>query len=312
MRRDSNLFMSLRRKSIPESGIFTTSTMRHPLTFTPPRQRKQSFSGRASAAGVISYSADRKLLPSRRRSNSLGGKDHDLSPSKLDSQAFKKRPSLLGSKLKLGSKETDHAVSNRTEKHSIVMLGAGGVGKTALVVRFVTGRFLNEYDPTLEMVYEKDITVAESTVSLDILDTATNTEATYIRTGESFIVVYSITDHYSFEVARQMVKLIREVRKQSQEEGCQVPVILIGNKRDLRRGRQVSKEEARETAEEFSCSHYETSALTNKNVQIVFLNMVFHVRINKQARQKAQGSSGNNGFFNSVRQLLHRRSSLPS
>jgi len=38
-----------------------------------------------------------------------------------------------------------------------VMLGAGGVGKTALVVRFVTGRFLNEYDPTLgkEEVYLK-------------------------------------------------------------------------------------------------------------------------------------------------------------
>lgn len=122
-------FMSLRRKSIPESRFFATSTMRHPLTFTPPRQRKHSFSGRASA-GVISSSADGKLLPSRRRSNSLGGKDHDLSPSKLDFQSFKKRPSLLGSKLKLGSKEADHAVSNRTEKHSIVMLGAGGVGKT--------------------------------------------------------------------------------------------------------------------------------------------------------------------------------------
>lgn len=129
MRKDSNFFMSLRRKSIPESGFFATSTMRHPLTFTPPQQRKQSFSGRASA-GVISYLADRKLLPGRRRSNSVGGKDHDLSPSKLHCQSVKRRSSLLGSKLKLGSKEADHAVSNRSERHSIVMLGAGGVGKT--------------------------------------------------------------------------------------------------------------------------------------------------------------------------------------
>lgn len=135
-------------------------------------------------------------------------------------------------------------------------------------------------------------------------------EASYIKSGEGFIVVYSITDHYSFEVARQMVKLIKEVRKLDGE--CQVPVILVGNKRDLRRGRQVSKEEARETASEFSCSHYETSALTNRNVQIVFFNMVFQVRFTKKTRRKSQGSSGTNGFLSSVRQLLHRRSSLQS
>jgi len=191
------------------------------------------------------------------------------------------------------------------------MLGAGGVGKTALVVRFVTGRFLNEYDPTLEMVYEKAVPIGDSTVSLDILDTAGNAEASYIRNGEGFIVVYSINDHYSFEVARQMIKLIKEVRKPEGE--CQVPVILVGNKKDLRRGRSVSKEEARETASEFACSYYETSALTNRNVQIVFFNMVFQVRFTKKTRQKSQGSSGNNGFLSSVRQLFNhsRRGSLP-
>lgn len=137
----------------------------------------------------------------------------------------------------------------------------------------------------------------------------TQAQASYIRNGEGFIVVYSITDHYSFEVARQLVKLIKEVRKPDGE--CQVPVILVGNKKDLRRGRSVSKEEARETASEFSCSHYETSALTNKNVQIVFFNMVFQVRFTKKSRQKSQGSSGNNGFLSSVRQLFnHRRGSL--
>ena len=136
-------------------------------------------------------------------------------------------------------------------------------------------------------------------------------EASYIRNGECFIVVYSINDHYSFEVARQMVKLIKEVRKPDGE--CQVPVILVGNKRDLRRGRKVSKEEARETASEFCCSHYETSALTNRNVHIVFFNMVFQVRYTKNSRQKSQGSTGTNGFFSSVRQLFtpHRRGSLP-
>ena len=135
-------------------------------------------------------------------------------------------------------------------------------------------------------------------------------EASYIRNGEGFIVVYSINDHCSFEVARQMIKLIKEVRKPEGE--YQVPVILVGNKKDLRRGRSVRKEEARETASEFACSHYETSALTNRNVQVVFFNMVFQVRFTKRSRQKSQGSSGNNGFLSSVRQLFNhgRRGSL--
>jgi len=280
--------------------------MRQPRSFTPPQQRSHQFARRGSL-GVLPYSADKK--PFAKRSNSLGCANDELSPTKLDFQSSKKRPSLLANKLKSGSKDSETA-SNGGEKHSIVMLGAGGVGKTAMVVRFVTGRFLNEYDPTLEMIYEKVVPIGDSTVSLDILDTAGNAEASYIMNGEGFIVVYSINDHYSFEVARQMVKLIKEVRKPDGE--CQVPVILVGNKRDLRRGRRVSKEEARETASEFSCSHYETSALTNRNVQIVFFNMVFQVRFTKKSRQKSQGSSSNNGFLSSVRQLLHRRGSLPS
>lgn len=276
--------------------------MRQPRNFTPPQQRR-STQGHAQRRGSLGhlYSSDKKPLTTR--SNSFSFANDDFSPTKLDFQSLKKRSSLLGGKFKSGNKDPEGVACS--EKHSIVMLGAGGVGKTALVVRFVTGRFLNEYDPTLEMVYEKSLPVGDSNVSLDILDTASNAQASYIRNGEGFIVVYSITDHYSFEVARQLVKLIKEVRKPDGE--CQVPVILVGNKKDLRRGRSVSKEEARETASEFSCSHYETSALTNKNVQIVFFNMVFQVRFTKKSRQKSQGSSSNNGFLSSVRQLFHHR-----
>lgn len=305
--------MSLRRENTAPPRFYGTSpAKRQPrASFTSPQQRAHQVIRRGSLGVIQSNSAEKKLLFSK-RSNSLGGANDDYSPTKLDFQSLKKRPSLLGTgKLKSGNKETE-AVSNRAEKHSMVILGAGGVGKTALVVRFVTGRFLNEYDPTLEMVYEKDVPIGESIVSLEILDTAGNAEASYIRNGEGFIVVYSINDHYSFEVARQMVKLIKEVRKSDGE--CQVPVILVGNKRDLRRGRQVSKEEARETASEFCCSHYETSALTNRNVQMVFFNMVFQVRFTKKTRLKSQGSSGTNGFLSTVRQLFspQRRSSLPS
>lgn len=141
-------------------------------------------------------------------------------------------------------------------------------------------------------------------------------QASYIKQGDGFIVVYSITDYYSFEVARQLIKLIKQVRHT--EDICQVPIVLVGNKRDSRRGRSVSKTEAREVASEYGCSHYETSALTNRNVQVVFYNMIFQARFTKASNRETKKSNTSPGFLNSVKQLFHpsarlsRRASLPS
>ena len=61
-------------------------------------------------------------------------------------------------------------------KHSIneikvVVIGEGGVGKSAITVRFVQDIFVEEYDPTFEDTYRKMIMVDEKSVLLDILDT---------------------------------------------------------------------------------------------------------------------------------------------
>lgn len=118
--------MSLRRENATSARFNGTSSMRHPRTFTPPQQRAHQVTRRCSL-GQLPHSAEKK--PSSKRSNSVGGGSDECSPTKLDFQSLKKRPSLLGNRLKSGSKESD-AVSSGCEKQSIVMLGAGGVGKT--------------------------------------------------------------------------------------------------------------------------------------------------------------------------------------
>ena len=123
--------MSLRRENTAPPRFYGTSpAKRQPrASFTPPQQRAHHVIRRGSLGVIQSNSAEKKLLFSK-RSNSLGGANDDYSPTKLDFQSLKKRPSLLGTgKLKSGNKETE-AVSNRAEKHSMVILGAGGVGKT--------------------------------------------------------------------------------------------------------------------------------------------------------------------------------------
>lgn len=42
-------------------------------------------------------------------------------------------------------------------KFTVVVLGSGGVGKSALVVKFVCGKFVEKYDPTIEDFYHKEV-----------------------------------------------------------------------------------------------------------------------------------------------------------
>jgi len=57
-------------------------------------------------------------------------------------------------------------------EYKIVVLGSGGVGKSALTVQFVQGIFVEKYDPTIEDSYRKQVEVDSQQCMLEILDTA--------------------------------------------------------------------------------------------------------------------------------------------
>ena len=64
-------------------------------------------------------------------------------------------------------------------EYKIVVLGSGGVGKSALTVQFVQGIFVEKYDPTIEDAYMKDIELDGEPVSLEIFDTAGQASFSY-------------------------------------------------------------------------------------------------------------------------------------
>ena len=89
-------------------------------------------------------------------------------------------------------------------EYKVVVLGSGGVGKSALTVQFVSGTFMEKYDPTIEDFYRKEIEVDGSPQVLEILDTAGTEQFSsmrdlYIRNSEAFIIVYSVTSHQTFQ-----------------------------------------------------------------------------------------------------------------
>jgi hypothetical protein len=56
--------------------------------------------------------------------------------------------------------------------HKVIMVGSGGVGKSALTLQFMYGDFVEEYDPTKADSYRKKVTLDDQECQIDILDTA--------------------------------------------------------------------------------------------------------------------------------------------
>merc|ERR1712045_821120 len=86
----------------------------------------------------------------------------------------------------------------------LVLLGSQMVGKSSLVVRLVTGHFIEHCDPTIEDSYRKSMQVDGKPVLLDILDTAGEEEFAslqdqWIREGEGYMILCSLENENAFQ-----------------------------------------------------------------------------------------------------------------
>ena len=175
------------------------------------------------------------------------------------------------------------------KEYKVVVLGSGGVGKSALTVKFVTGQFVEKYDPTIEDFYRKEIDVDNNPSILEILDTAGTEQFAsmrdlYIKNGQGFLLIYSLLNRQTFTDLKPMRDQILRVKNSDS-----VPLILVGNKSDMFDEREVSANEAKVLAEEWSCPHFETSAKNNSNVDEVVTEIV------RRTKTTQKGSSSKGG-----------------
>ena len=82
--------------------------------------------------------------------------------------------------------------------HKVIMVGSGGVGKSALTLQFMYDEFVEDYEPTKADSYRKKVVLDGEEVQIDILDTAGQEDYAairdnYFRSGEGFLCVFSIT-----------------------------------------------------------------------------------------------------------------------
>ncbi|XP_046367651.1 ras-related and estrogen-regulated growth inhibitor-like [Haliotis cracherodii] len=173
----------------------------------------------------------------------------------------------------------------------IVVMGKPGVGKSALVVRFLTKRFIWEYDPTLECTYKHPTNVDDEPVLMEILDTAGIQEDTIHREGsvrwaDGFVLVYAINDRQSFEEMVKMKEYLDDLKKTN------VQCVLVGNKVDLLHERKVETTEGQTLAQDMACAFFETSASDGgPDISELFHELHREVRRRKMIENKGRRRS---------------------
>ncbi|KAJ3440312.1 ras gtpase-related [Anaeramoeba flamelloides] len=161
---------------------------------------------------------------------------------------------------------------------TIVVIGAGGVGKSAITIQFLQNYFVIEYDPTIEESYRKQVIIDSETYLLDILDTAgqegySAMREQYMDSGEGFILVYSIIQRDSFTKIQKLKDMILRVKDEEK-----FPMVFLGNKCDLEDQRLISKQEGFKFAQSSKCPFFETSAKNMININESFYECVRLIR----------------------------------
>jgi small GTP-binding protein len=88
----------------------------------------------------------------------------------------------------------------------------------------------------------------------------------WISSASGFILVFAINDQVSFQTLQTTTKRIQK------NEADKLPIIIAGNKCDLKDQREVTTQHGEEFAKSIGAKYFETSALddNNGNVKVVF------------------------------------------
>ncbi|MHA1650353.1 MAG: GTP-binding protein [Candidatus Helarchaeota archaeon] len=155
----------------------------------------------------------------------------------------------------------------------VIVVGDGGVGKTAIAVRFAEGVFRDDYKMTIGVDFSiktLDIQIngyGMRRVKFQIWDTGgqerfSYTRPLYYKGAVGGLVVFDLSNRRSFE---NLDRWFTEVA-----ETCfSIPLILVGNKADLP-DRVVARSEAEALARERNIPYYESSAKSGQSINTIF------------------------------------------
>ncbi|XP_053175528.1 ras-related and estrogen-regulated growth inhibitor-like protein [Scomber japonicus] len=196
----------------------------------------------------------------------------------------------------------------------LALLGSQGAGKSAVLVRFLTRRFIGEYASNANSLYHKRLSIDGRQLNLEVFDPCSqSSEARCILEepvdwADGFVVVYNISDRTSFLNAKNILQQIREARMDNCKGEIGVPVCLVGNKQDLCHARQVREDEGRCLAQENRCQFQEVSAAESyQDIACLFTLLIRQVMDHLKYRADRRRYSGSKSMAKLINNVFGKR-----
>jgi small GTP-binding protein len=159
----------------------------------------------------------------------------------------------------------------------VCLFGDGGVGKTTLINRYLTGVFQGGSEITIGVDFHiKRIELQGKRISLQIWDFAGEERfrfllPSYVLGASGGIFMFDITRYSSLRNFQDWLDIVKQGYKGPLD---QIPIIMVGSKLDLEYKRAVSRNEALELAKRNNIAGYiECSSKDGQNVKEVFLEI---------------------------------------
>ena len=160
--------------------------------------------------------------------------------------------------------------ANYSLLYKIIIIGDSGVGKSNILSRYIKDEFAVNQKSTVGVELGTKIAkIKDTNAKLQIWDTAGQERyravtSSYYKGSHGCFIVYDITSETSFENVEKWYK------QAIAETGDKISIIIVGNKCDLENERKVSKEQGEEKAKNLKCAFFETSALSDINIDEIF------------------------------------------
>ena len=175
-----------------------------------------------------------------------------------------------------------------TNEIKVIVLGSVGVGKTSLITRYKTRKFVQNIPSTFGSNFVSiDKIIKNKKYFLNVWDTAgqekyNSLTQTFMKNAKIIILIYSITDRKSFQNLDTWLNLVKE---QNGEDGYSLGI--AANKSDLYEESDVDDEEGKKYAEKINAVWKLTSALEENKGIDELIDELINNYINNQEKEES-------------------------
>ncbi|OHT00572.1 Ras family protein [Tritrichomonas foetus] len=164
-------------------------------------------------------------------------------------------------------------MASRDYSFKFLLVGNSSVGKTSIVRRLCLNDYMEDQPSTIGVEFmTHTLTIDGHNIKLQIWDTAgqeryQSVGKAYYRNAIGVLIVFSLTDHGSFQALENWVD---QVRKYCHPK---VKMIIVGNKKDLVDKKAVTDSEIQQFMDSHNMTYMESSAKINKNIREAFFSI---------------------------------------